>query len=75
MSSEIKKSMKSVKGKIPLPEVKKTQTPYPSLNFFPLSEKNSEKLCQDIKKNIFQLEKNLAFFYFAIEEIKEITNK
>ena len=46
---------------------------YPkALTFFPLTEENSE-LCQNINYNLFQLEKDLAFFSFAIKEIKDIT--
>ena len=44
-----------------------------ALTFFPLSVQDSEDICQNINKNLFQLEKNLAYFHFAIQEIKEIT--
>lgn len=47
---------------------------YPkNLTFIPLSEVSQEDLCKNINKNLFQLEKDLAYFSFAIKEIKDIT--
>ena len=46
---------------------------YPNnLTFFPLSEE-AEELFQDLNKNLFQLEKDLAYFSFAIKEVQEIS--
>lgn len=48
---------------------------YPeTLTFFPLSPNDPKDLCQNISKNLFELEKELAFFSFAIQEIKDITH-
>ena len=44
-----------------------------TLTLFPLSD-GGERLCQNINKNLFHLEKNLAYFSFAIKEIKDITH-
>lgn len=45
-----------------------------SLTFFPLSE-DADKLCRDIDENLFQLEKDLSYFKFAINEIKDIIKR
>ena len=45
-----------------------------SLTFFPLPQKGSDHLCQDINRNLFQLEKQLAYFNFAVKELKDITH-
>ncbi len=46
---------------------------YPrALTFFPLTEKN-EDLCQNLNDSLFQLEKDLAYFSFAVQEIQDIT--
>ena len=34
---------------------------------------DEEELCQTLDKNLFQLEKELAFFNFAVGEVKDIT--
>ena len=47
---------------------------YPkSLTFFPIPEQEPEDICQNINKNLFKLEKDIAYFSFAIKEIKDIT--
>ena len=52
------------------------ENPPPSLskglNVLPAFEKE-EELCQNISKNLFQLEKDMIYFYFAIKEVKDIT--
>ena len=45
-----------------------------SLTFFPLTAQEPEDLCQNINKNLFKLEQDLAYFSFAIQEIKDITH-
>ena len=42
------------------------------LKFFSVSKKE-EELCEALDKSLFQLEKELAFFNFAVKEIKDIT--
>ena len=70
---------KGTEKKMELPSAKKNdalrQNPqtYPNtLTFFPLSEE-AEELFQNINKNLFQLEKDLAYFSFAIQEVQEIS--
>ena len=43
------------------------------VKFFPLSEDSPEDLCSNINKNLFKLEKDVALFYFAVKEIKDIS--
>ena len=48
--------------------------PPQSVAFFPLSSpKAPEEICLRINKNLFQLEKNVAFFHFALTEIKDLS--
>lgn len=78
MSSSLKKSVK--KGqKMQMTLAKKHQAQRQNsihyskaLAFFPLSEKK-EEICHNIDKNLFKLEKDLAYFSFVICEIKEAT--
>ena len=42
------------------------------LKFMPVHEKG-KSLCQSINRNLFQLEKEVAYFRFAVKEIKDIT--
>ena len=42
------------------------------LKIFSVSKEEKE-LCQTLDKNLFQLEKELAFFNFAVREVKDIT--
>ena len=42
------------------------------LKVFPLVSPNEDP-CETIRRNLFQLEKDLAYFNFAITEIKDIT--
>ncbi len=47
---------------------------YPeSLTFSPIPDQEPEDICQNINKNLFKLEKDIAYFSFAIKEIKDIT--
>ena len=79
MSYDIKKTLKKSEEKMDITVVRKNNTGrqspeiYPkSLTFFPLSEE-TEDLCRNIDQTLFQLEKDLAYFSFAIKEIKDIT--
>ena len=42
------------------------------LKFMPVLEEGKD-LCQSINRNLFQLEKEVAYFKFAIKEVKDIT--
>ena len=79
MSYDIKKILKKSEKKMDITMIRKhntgRQSPeiYPkSLTFFPLSEETKD-LCRNIDQTLFQLEKDLAYFRFAIKEIKDIT--
>ena len=43
-----------------------------NLEFMPVPEEGKD-LCQSINKNLFQLEKEVSYFRFAIKEIRDIT--
>ena len=45
-----------------------------SLTFFPLTAQEPKDFCQNINKNLFKLEQDLAYFSFAIQEIRDITS-
>lgn len=79
MDRDIKKDLKSVDKAMDLTAIRKDNiveqgsTAYSKpLSFFPLS-KEAEDLCQNIDHTLFKLEKDLAYFSFAIREIKDIT--
>ena len=76
-SSSAKKNIKRAKKKMNLTTAIRENTnsqnleAYPkALSFFPLPD--GDHLCRNINKNLFQLEKDLAYFSFAIKEIKDI---
>jgi len=79
MSYNTKKRIKEIE-KMNMTAVRKTNAsvkkpisyPNKALAFFPLIEEDLG-VCQDINHNLFQLEKDLAFFSFAIKEIEDIT--
>lgn len=61
----------SKKQKIYIPNPAK---PLQSMAFFSLSsQKAPEEICRNINKNLFKLEKNVAFFRFALTEIKDLS--
>ena len=55
--------------------IQKPETAFSSskLSFFPLSKEAEGDICQSLNKNIFHLEKKLAYFSFAVNEVKDIT--
>ena len=79
MVYEIKKYTKNTETKMNLTSAVKNRTSRYSprlyaenLKIFP-AVVETEDPCKIINKNLFQLEKNLAYFQFAIKEIKDIT--
>ena len=55
-------------SKAPVPS--KAVIPYMKLS--PLSEVCHQDICYKINKSLFKLEKDVALFHFAIQEIKDI---
>lgn len=80
MKSDLKKETKRIKKDMNLAGVrrkklsssKNLKKASPVLTFFPLSD-DPEELCGLLNNNLFQLEKDMAYFQFAIKEIKDIS--
>ena len=80
MTTELKKLIKKREKMNPISKVQtelfeESVAPVFSPKEFKLfsAVKAEEELCQTLDKSLFQLEKELAFFNFAVKEIKDIT--